>query len=175
MSEDNHIIAECINNNRLAQKALFDKYSKPMFTIAYRILNDFDQAHDILQDVFIEVFRDLKNFRHESPLYSWMKTIVVRKSVRFLKSKRAFEMIENFHDLKENDFNDEFTAEDLDKAIRSLSPGNRTVFLLIEVEGYMHKEVAQMLDISEGTSKSQLNYAKKLLRKYLKENYNYEK
>lgn len=175
MSEDRFIIRQCIRNDRLAQKALFDKYSKPMFTIAYRILNNTEQAHDVLQDAFIEIFRDLKSYRDESPLFNWMKTIVVRKSIRIIKSKKEFEMIENHHQITNTEFNDDFTAEDLDKAVRSLPPGNRTIFLLVEVEGYMHKEVAQMLDISEGTSKSQLHYAKKLLRKYLKEKYDYER
>jgi RNA polymerase sigma factor (sigma-70 family) len=175
MSEDRMIIKECIRNNRLAQKALFDEYSKHMFTLAYRILNDFDLAHDVIQDAFIEVFRDLKNFRNESPLFTWIKTIVVRKSIRILKTKKEFELIENYHHLRDTAFNDDFTAEDLDKAIRNLPYGSRTIFLLVEVEGYMHQEVAQMLNISEGTSKSQLNYAKKLLRKYLKQTYGYER
>ena len=175
MSEDKMIIKECIRNNRLAQKALFDEYSKRMFTLAYRILNDFDLAQDVVQDAFIEVFRDLKNFRNESPLFTWIKTIVFRKAIRILKSEKEFELIEDHHYLRDTEVSDDFTSEDLDKAIKALPPGNRTIFLLVEVEGYMHKEVAKMLEISEGTSKSQLNYAKKLLRKFLKEIYGYER
>ncbi len=175
MSEDRLIIRECISNNRLAQKALFDKYAKAMYTVAFRMLNDYDQAHDIIQDSFIEIFRDLKDFRNESSLYSWMKTIVIRKTIRHLKTVKKFELIETNHHVSEPKFNQEFTAEDLDKAISSLPTGNRTIFLLVEVEGYKHKEVANMLEISDGTSKSQLFYAKKLLKKYLKEMYGYER
>lgn len=175
MSEDGLIIKECIKNNRLAQKTLFDKYSRAMYTTAYRILNDHDHAHDIVQESFIEIFRDLKNIRNKNSLYSWMKTIVARKAIRLIKNAKQFELIEENHNIKEAEFNQEFTAEDLDKAIRSLPAGNRTIFLLIEVEGYKHKEVAKILDISDGTSKSQLFYAKKLLRKYLKEMYGYER
>jgi RNA polymerase sigma factor (sigma-70 family) len=169
------LIQECTKNNRLAQKALFDKYSRSLFSISCRILNDYNDAHDALQDGFIDIFRDIEGFRNESSLYSWMKTIVVRKSIRILKMKRRFELLENHEDIEDAVFNNSFTAEELDNAIKKLPAGNRAIFLMIEAECYRHKEVAQILNISEGTSKSQLNYAKKLLKKILKENYKYER
>jgi RNA polymerase sigma factor (sigma-70 family) len=167
MIDEKDLIIGCVANDRTAQKRLFDKYSKSMFTIAYRIVNDYDLAHDVLQDSFIEIFGNIKYLQKYSSLFFWIKTIVVRKSIKAIKSKNDFEDIDNQVNLMSNDFDDEFTADDLDKAIRSLPDGTRTIFLLIEVEGYKHKEVAEMLNIAEGTSKSQLNYAKKLLRNYL--------
>lgn len=140
-----------------------------MFTIAYRIINDFDVANDALQEAFIQVFTDIKQFRGESTLGAWIKTIVIRTAFRKLKSENAF----SFVSIEQNDeamaWPEEMRGADLEKAIRSLADGCRTVFLLVEVEGYKHREVAELLNISEGTSKSQLNYAKKQLQLLLKD------
>jgi RNA polymerase sigma factor (sigma-70 family) len=145
---------------------LFEKYSKAVFNVAYRITNDYDVSNDVLQEGFIEVFKDLEKFRKESSLGSWIKTIVVRAALRKIKIENRFEKLSAEHD-QIVEWKDDFDAEELDKAIRSLPQGYRTVFLLVEKEGYKHKEIAKMLDISEGTSKSQLFYAKKMLQQKL--------
>ena len=140
-----------------------------MFTIAYRIVNDYDIANDALQEAFIQIFRDIKQFRGDSTLGAWIKTIVVRTAIRKFKKEAMFSQF-GVHQNGENiSWPGEMTGEDLEKAILSLADGCRTIFLLIEVEGYKHKEVAEMLNISEGTSKSQLHYAKKQLQVLLKD------
>ena len=163
------LITACLANDRLAQKSLYDKYKKAMYTIAYRITGDFDSANDVLQDAFVNVFRGLKKFRKESTLGAWIKTIVVRTAIKKLKKQSRYETIEEHHISGLVDWGNFLDAEYLEKAIKDLPDGYRTVFVLIEVEGYAHKEVAEMLNISVGTSKSQLFYAKKRLRKTLAE------
>ncbi|MCD4725557.1 MAG: RNA polymerase sigma factor [Bacteroidales bacterium] len=140
-----------------------------MFTIAFRIINDYDIANDALQEAFIQVFTDIKQFRGESTLGAWIKTILVRTAIKKFKKEDVFTQL----DLQQNGeiitWQEEMKSDDLEKAILSLADGCRTIFLLIEVEGYTHKEVAEMLNVSEGTSKSQLHYAKKQLQILLKD------
>ncbi len=166
------LINGCLKNDRQAQKKLYYKYCKAMFTVAYRIINNYDVANDILQDAFIQIFKDIKSFRKESTLGAWIKTIVVRTALKELREKDFFVSIENTDEFNQNVempvvVDNSMSGSDLEKAILSLPDGYRTVFLLIEVEGYSHKEVANMLNISEGTSKSQLFYAKKQLQQKL--------
>ena len=142
-----------------------------MFTVSYRILNEQEDANDALQEAFIEVFKNLHLFRNESSLSTWIKTIVVRKAIKKLKMESRFESLDSIKNTEVYDWRDGFTAEYLEKAIFSLPEGARAIFTLIEVEGYSHKEVASMLNISEGTSKSQLYYSKQLLQKKIKELY----
>nr|NQU89684.1 RNA polymerase sigma factor [Bacteroidota bacterium] len=142
-------------------------YCDAMFSTAYRMVNNRDDAHDVLQEAFIRVFENIKTFRGDSAPGAWIKTIVVRCALKKLKQVQITESIgENGQDIPV-DFPDDLEGEYLEQLILSLPDGYRSVFLLIEVEGYSHREVSQMLEISEGTSKSQLSRAKKLLQKKL--------
>ncbi len=156
----------CTRNDRIAQRDLYTKYCDAMFTIAYRIVNNRDDAHDALQDAFIQVFRDIGQYRFDSTLGAWIKTIVVRTSLRQLSKNRNLAFAD-MDDVKSDEMiliPDTLDSEYLEKVILSLPDGYRTVFLLTEVEGYTHEETAKMLGISTGTSKSQLHHAKKMLR-----------
>lgn len=168
---ETELVQSCLKNDRVAQKDLYDKYKKAMYTLAYRITGDFESANDVLQDAFVKVFRGLPSFRGESTLGAWIKTIVIRTAYSYLrKDKIFFEDIEHVNPKNHLDWGHYLDTEYLEKAILSLPEGYRTVFVLIELEGYSHKEVAEMLGISEGTSKSQLFYSKKRLREMLKNN-----
>jgi len=162
------LIEACLKNNRLAQKQLYDKYKRAMFTLAYRITGDFELAEDALQEAFVKVFRALPSFRKESTLGAWIKTIVVRTTLSKVKKQTAFEPINHQNSQHLVDWGNYLDAEYLEKAINNLPEGYRAVFVLIEIEGYSHKEVAALLGISVGTSKSQLFYAKKRLRTAIK-------
>lgn len=164
---ENELIEACLAGNRLAQRELYERYKGAMFTLAYRVTSDFDLAHDVLQEAFIKIFRALPQFRRESTLGAWIKTIVVRTAISRVKRQPTFEELSPEHTQGWVDWGDYLDAEYLEKAIQSLPDGYRTVFVLIEIEGYQHQEVAEMLNISAGTSKSQLFYAKKRLRKML--------
>ncbi|MEM1215241.1 MAG: RNA polymerase sigma factor [Bacteroidota bacterium] len=162
------LIEACLQDNRLAQKELYDRYSRAMYTAAYRITSDFELANDVLQEAIVKIFRHLKSFRKESTLGAWIKTIVVRTALSRVRKEIRMEALEDYH-LKDQviDWGHHLEADYLEKAIQALPTGYRSVFVMIEVEGYSHQEVANMLDISVGTSKSQLFYAKKKLRTML--------
>ncbi len=167
---ESKLIQSCLDNDRLAQKELYNRYNKAMYTIAYRITGDFEMANDVLQDAFVNIFRNLAKFRQESTLGAWIKTIVVRTAIKLVKKRTRFEPIEDHQIGGFVDWGTSLDTEYLEKAIQELPAGYRTVFVMIEIEGYAHKEVAELLDINVGTSKSQLFYAKKKLREKL-ENY----
>ena len=166
MTSEAELISGCLLHNRVAQRQLYDRYKKAMYTLAYRITGDFDDANDVLQDSFLEVFRHLDQFRGDATLGAWIKQIVVRKST---KKKRIVNW-QNVEEEMEEDINwseIDINVAHLQTAILALPDGFRTVFVLAEIEGYTHREIALMLNISEGTSKSQLFYAKRKLRNML--------
>ena len=161
---ESQLIDACLRHDRLAQRDLYERYSKAMYTIAYRMAGEHGLAADILQEAFVKVFRSLPGFRRESTLGAWIKTIVVRTALSKLKKQPKFDDLPAEDSPEPGQWVDFLEVEYLEKAIQSLPAGYRTVFVLIEVEGYSHKEVAELLGISLGTSKSQLFYAKKKLR-----------
>jgi RNA polymerase sigma factor (sigma-70 family) len=163
------LVEGCIRNDRIAQRELYYKYCNAMFSSAYRILNDHENAQDALQDAFIQVYRDIKQFRGSSTLGAWIKTIVVRTALHKLQKEMrlGWETLGNIHEEPAIHVPDFMSSEYLEKAILSLPEGCRTVFLLVEVEGYTHAETAKMLKISIGTSKSQLFHARYLLKQRL--------
>lgn len=166
--EEQQLVTLCLDQDRLAQKALYDRYKDAMYTLCLRVLSNEEQAQDALQEAFIAVFSSLDRFRGESTLGAWIKTIVVRTAYRKLRKEKApMEELSPDRDGEVIDWGDYLQAEYLEKAIASLPSGYRSVFVLIEVEGYAHKEVADMLGISVGTSKSQLYHAKRYLQRIL--------
>ncbi len=164
---DRELVRGCLENNRLVQRALYEEFSPRLYSLAYRLTGDHDTSNDVLQDAFIDIFRSMASFRFESSLYTWMRAITIRNAMRYLKNNARLQVVTDEIPDQASDISFSFTAEHLELAILSLPGQARSVFVLIEVEGYKHKEVANILNISEGTSKSQLNYAKKLLRKRL--------
>jgi RNA polymerase sigma-70 factor (ECF subfamily) len=163
------LVQGCLDQNRKFQKQLFDMYKDAMYTLAFRILRSEELAEDAVQEGFLQVFNNISKYRFEASLGSWIKTIMVRNALKMLKNESLItEQYAEDHNVTIS-WDDNLTGEMLDKAISELSPGYRTVFLLIETEGYSHKEVAEILNISEGTSKSQLSRAKVILQEKLKE------
>lgn len=164
------LVQRCMNREQHAQRLLYDRYKDAMYTILFRMLDDEDDAADALQDAFVEVFRSLEKFRRLSSLGAWIKVIVIRAGLAQQRAKKIdFEPItDRLPEEQSLVWDENMTGEYLHAAIRQLSPGYRNVFLLIEVEGYSHKEAAELLQITEGTSKSQLFNAKKILQQKLK-------
>jgi len=167
---ESELIEACFRHDRSAQRLLYDRYKTAMYTLAYRITGDFDEANTVLQDTFLAVFRQLAQFREQATLGAWIKAILVRKAYAQISKVNSLVLVENPTDeMTPTDcYEETVDAAYLEQAILRLSEGARAVFVLIEVEGYAHKEVAEILEISEGTSKSQLNYAKKRLREMLR-------
>lgn len=144
-----------------------------MYNISYRITNDPDDAADVLQEAFLSAYKYMHSFKGESSLGAWLKRIVVNASINHIKKQRImFEPIENQDAGEEESIRDEDIVLELDRvrsAIQQLPDGFRTVFSLYLLEGYDHREIAGILGITESTSKSQYNRAKKKLKEILKE------
>lgn len=167
---ERQLIEACLNHDRRAQHLLYERYCKAMYTVAYRITGDFELAGESLQDAFLLVFRHLANFEGRGTLGSWIKTIVVRTAIR--KAERRPPMPDEL-DLRKDPGPIDWSISTLDteyleKAILALPDGYRAVFVLAEIEGYTHREIGELLGISEGTSKSQLWGAKKKLQTLLR-------
>ncbi len=166
MSE-NDLIAGCLKNDRKMQRALYDRYKNAMYSLCYRLTGNFEDASDALQDAFMEVFRSLGNYRGDSSLGAWIKTIVTRKAVRKFNGHIRFESYENVPEEPWPELESDVDLEMLEIALMSLPEGFRTILVLYEIEGYTHKEISAMLRISTGTSKSQLFHARKRLKEMI--------
>lgn len=170
-SNESLLIEQCIANNRAAQKHLYDKYSSKMYAICLRYASDTEQAKDLLQEGFIKIFRNLENFRNEGPFEGWIRRIFVTTCVGFIKRRKYFSEIEESTEMSVEDTEmtgfDNLSLKDLHAMIMSLSDGYRTVFNLYAVEGYSHKEISDILNITIGTSKSQYARAKLALQRCL--------
>jgi RNA polymerase sigma-70 factor (ECF subfamily) len=168
LPEEQLLLSGCLAQDSQAQYRLYQQYKTVMFSSALRILSDRALAQDALQEAFIEVFQGLAGFRQQSTLGAWIKTIVVRRALLTLRREHRMEVYDqDRHPEPSVAWHDNLTGEALDKAIAELPAGYRAVFCLVEVEGYAHGEVAGLLGISEGTSKSQLYHAKRLLQRKL--------
>lgn len=162
---DKNLITNVLKGDRSAQFQLFELTKGMLYSICYRVMDDEDEANDVLQDSYVEIFQKMHTLKHAEALIGWMKTITIRKAILQSKKKIHFEKIEDVDIQSSEAFDSWFDTEMLDQAIQSLPNGSRAIFLLIEVEGYSHKEAAELLGIAESTSKSQLHYAKSLLKK----------
>jgi len=165
--QEKELLQKCLENDRLAQKNLYDKYKNQMYTLCFRICNNYEDANDAMQEGFIHVFRNLSSFNGDSKLGTWIHTIIARAAIKKVKSQLYFEEL-NDTNQGSLDWGEMIDVGYLEKAIGNLPPGYRSIFTLYEIEGFKHKEIASMLEISESTSKSQLYKAKKMLQKELK-------
>lgn len=165
---ESEILDGCRNGERIAQRALYDKYKSQMYTLAYRITGNFEDAEDVLQEGFMKVFRSLGSFRSDSKAGTWIHTIMARTALARVKSKMQFTDLEIVPDVADESNYLSVESEYLEKAILTLPDGYRSIFTLYEIEGFKHREIAEMLDISENTSKSQLHKAKRMLQDKLK-------
>ncbi|MDO7876186.1 sigma-70 family RNA polymerase sigma factor [Hymenobacter sp. ASUV-10] len=164
-TSDEQLLAACLRHDRQAQHQLYQRHKAALFSCALRILGDRELAQDALQEAFVAAFQRLAQFRQEAPLAAWLKGIVVRCALRVLRQEQRMEVYRPQHHPEPLvPWHDALTGEALERAIAELPAGYRAVFCLVEVEGYLHREVAELLSISEGTSKSQLHHAKRLLQ-----------
>jgi RNA polymerase sigma factor (sigma-70 family) len=167
------IIERCINGDAQAQFLLYKQYSKAMYNIAIRFLNNRMDAEDILQESFVTAFEKLNSLADPGSFGSWLKRIVINNCITQIRRKNiVFEDLENnsteeFTDEKDDEFN--IDPAIVHKAIKELPDGGRTVLVLHALEGYKHREIAEMLSVSESTSKSQYKRALELLYVSLKQ------
>ena len=168
--DDETLVTGCCEKDNQSRKLLYDRYCDLLFTTALHIVQDKDLSNDVLHDAFLQIFNDIHTLRNTSALKAWMKKIVIHTALKNLKKLRKLEYTDQEIFLDVVVWEDPMSGDLLQKAPFSLPDGYRIIFSLIEIEGYKHHEVAQLLNISEGTSKSQLFHAKKYLRRILSNN-----
>ncbi len=172
MFSEEQIIRGCKKNERKAQRLLYDRYAPKMLGVCMRYAQNRHEAEDILQEGFIKIFLRIKQFENKGSFEGWIKKIIVNTAIsNFRKNNRHYyhEEIDNISENNTRTYvpNYEFTKNELLQVIRELPEGYRIVFNLFAIEGYKHKEIAELLNINETTSKSQFSRAKKLIKKRL--------
>lgn len=166
------LIEECRKGSSRAQFLLYNQYSKAMYNIAYRMLNNREDAEDMLQETFVDCFRNLNSFRFESTFGAWLKRILINKCINHLQKKKIDLMLTDELPNKAYEEDDEtvYDISGIIKGIEMLPDGYRVILTLYLLEGYDHTEISQILGISESTSKSQYSRAKEKLRSQLSKN-----
>lgn len=168
----NQLIAGCLKNHRDAQYKLYNLLAGKMFAVCLRYAKNREAAEDLLQEGFVKVFNNIDKFRGDGSFEGWVRRIMVNTAVEHYRKSTKMYPIVNVDDVNKQipweDTGDDLQLEDLMNMIGQLSPGYRTIFNLYVVEGYSHKEIGEMLDINEGTSKSQLARARYLLMDMVK-------
>lgn len=158
-------------NQQKSTEALFKSYSRAMYNICLRMLGNKHDAEDVLQDAFIQAYCNISKLKSIDSFGAWLKRIVVNKCIRFLQTRVHFSEIEigNYEksDDSINDWSTVLTMEEINIEIQQLPDGCRIIFNLFLLENYSHKQIAELLSISESTSKSQYHRAKQLLRTQL--------
>lgn len=170
---DQHLIDSCKRGDRASQKVLYDSLAPKMFSICIRYIGDRTAAQDVLQDGFVTLFSKLDSFKGEGSFEGWARRIFVTTALMELRKKDALKMREELEVVRgvkaetvgqvEN-----ISYRELMSLVTSLPPGFRTVFNLYAIEGYSHKEISQMLEITETTSRTQLRRARLWLQDKIK-------
>lgn len=166
------ILQGCLENNAVAQRELYNRYSPKMLAVCYRFGHSREDAEDMLQEGFIKVFAQIHTFRHQGAFEGWVRRIVVHTCINHLKKNKKFnESVDLIHantiQIREESIPSIVQAKQVVECIRLLPLGYRTVLNLYAIEGYAHKEIAELLDIEESTSRSQYTRAKQMLEDIL--------
>lgn len=172
-----NLIESACKGDQQSMYRLYKLYVQAMYNTCVRMVSNQYDAEDIIQESFVSAFNNLSRFRGDSSFGSWLKRIVINKSITFLRKKKyEFTEIDNLHLVIDEDENEmpEIEPAKVHESIKTLPEKARVVLNLYLLEGYRHKEIAEMLDISESTSKSQYQRAKHLLREKLEKEIRYE-
>lgn len=167
------LIKKCLRRNPKAQRYLYEKYKVMWFMICLRYGRNKDEAEDMLQEGLISIFKDLKQYDVKKAAFStWSSKVMVNAALQNLRKWKKLDFHEDIDThsnlvMHEEDVYDKLGAKELTYIVQSLPNGYRVVFNLYVIEGYKHREIAEMLNISENTSKSQLRKAKSMLRNQL--------
>jgi RNA polymerase sigma factor (sigma-70 family) len=167
-TNEQELISACKEGNGKAQQRLYDQYSRVMFGICLRYSNTYDEAKDILQDGFIKVFTKLGQYGFQGSFEGWMKRIFVNTALEYYRSQKNHmyhDDVDSAFEVQHHDYTiDKISTQEILAIIQGMAPGYRNVLNLYIIEGYSHAEIAEMLQINEGTSKSQLSRARAILQ-----------
>ena len=175
----NHrIVKGCINGDPEARRVLYEKYSAQMYSVCKRYTKNIDDANDIFQESFYLIYKNISQLRNVEALSGWIKKIFINTAIENSnRIKRFYEVSGPYNKSKEAEYDwnyaiSKISTDELTKLIQSLPTGCLTVFNMYVIDGFAHKEIAAKLNISVGTSKSQLHDARKLLKIKIATNYN---
>ncbi|WP_018476794.1 RNA polymerase sigma factor [Pontibacter roseus] len=170
-SDEDKLIEGCIAGKREMQRLLYDQYAKKMMLVCLRYAPTSFEAEDMMQDGFVKVFANIQNFKRDCPLEFWIRRIMVNTALKQLRQKSLLTVsheTEEVGNIASEAVNlTGYSMDELLSMIQSLAPRYRMVFNLYAIEGYNHKEIGEMLGISEGTSKSQYSRARAILQSML--------
>ena len=172
MISEQQLIKDCQEGKKPSQYELVKRYSKMLMVVCKRYVRDESTAKDVLQETLIRIFRNIEKYKATGSFEGWMRKIAVRCSLQWLeknKSRKEVEVIDmNIEEPSNPEEFDSLSVEQIKKVIEELPEGYRMVFNLNIIEGYDHKEIAELLNITESSSRSQLVRARRLLQKKLK-------
>jgi len=167
---ETQLIARAIKNNRGAQQCLYDLHSGKMLSVCRMYVKDLHHAEEVMLNGFFKVFKYLADFKNEGSFEGWIRKIMIRECISFLRSEKSLEFkeegLEDFNG-SFNNIESDINVDEIQQIIDSLPEGYRVVFVMYAVEGYKHLEISKMLNINIGTSKSQLFKARKMLQEKL--------
>ncbi len=172
---EKHLIKKAIKADRGAQHQLYEKYAPKMLSVCRCYIKDVHFAEEAMLGGFLKVFMNLKQFNFQGSFEGWIRRIMVNESITFLRKEKQIFFTEDIVSYKEeswNNINTKFEIDQIQQLIDDLPIGYRMVFILYAIEGYKHNEIAKMLNVSEGTSKSQLFKARKMLQQKVNEQNN---
>ncbi|KOP38133.1 RNA polymerase sigma factor [Flavobacterium sp. WLB] len=164
--EETKIIKLAVENNRQAQQQIYSKFSSKMLSVCRQYIKDIQLAEDVMITAFMKVFTNLKNFEHKGSFEGWIRRIMVNECISYLRVQKKVKFTEDEFFVEEsfNEIDSQFTVDQIQFLIDALPDGYKMIFNLYAIEGYKHNEIAKMLGINEGTSKSQLSHARKMLQ-----------
>ena len=173
MKSEKEILAGCVRGKQSAQWELYNRYSRLLLAICNRYAKSMDEAEDILQEGFVKIFLNIKEFKGDGPLMAWMRRIMINTAITYYHKMMKHRYHDDVDEVSESKFEDndwgeaEFTKEELFGVIQQMPDGYRHVFNLYAMEGYKHREIAEILKIDENTSKSQYSRARRWLQERL--------
>ncbi|MCI9843280.1 RNA polymerase sigma factor [Flavobacterium pectinovorum] len=164
--EETKIIKLAVENNRQAQQQIYSRFSSKMLSVCRQYIKDIQLAEDVMITAFMKVFTNLKSFEHKGSFEGWIRRIMVNECISYSRVQKKVKFAEDEFFIEEsfNEIDSQFTVEQIQYLIDALPDGYKMVFNLYAIEGYKHNEIAKMLGINEGTSKSQLSHARKMLQ-----------
>lgn len=173
-ADTNSLVQRTRKKDIAGMRMLYECYAKEMLATSFRITNDLQGSEDILQDSFLDAFQKIDQLKDNSKYGSWLKRIVINKSLASIKRRVSYQELPLVVDLAEEEETGTsgYSISELQNAIQSLPDGCRQIFCLFLLDGYKHREIADSLNIKISTSKSQYRYALKLLREKLSQHYN---
>lgn len=169
------LIAKAAGNDRQAQQKIYQQYAPKMLGVCRQYIKDVHHAEDLMITAFMKVFANLKGFEHKGSFEGWIRRIMINECISFIRVQKRVSFLEDQFYVEDtfNNIESGLSVDDIQTLIDALPDGYKMIFNLYAIEGYKHREIADMLGINEGTSKSQLSHARRILQEQINQRKNY--